>query len=83
MTLRVTPNWRRLAFAFVATAFVAACASVNGLAPTASMRDVNGLAAQRALEGAAVGIDEAGDLEIIRHVRDNTHGCVASSRGGS
>ena len=40
-------------------------------------------AAQRPLESVAVRIDEAGDLEIIRHVRDNTHGCVASSRGGS
>src|SRR5947207_10086315 len=54
MALLVTPGWRSIAFAFVATAFVAARASVNGIAPTASMRDVNGLATQRALEGAAV-----------------------------
>src|SRR5581483_893919 len=54
----------------------------HGLAPRP---EVSALApsTKRPLEGVAVRVDEAGDLEIVRHARENTRACVASSRGVS
>jgi NodT family efflux transporter outer membrane factor (OMF) lipoprotein len=43
-----------LAFALVASAVLAGCASSRGLAPQADLRDANALAAQRSLAGTAV-----------------------------
>ncbi len=42
------------AFAFATSAFIAGCASTNGLAPQASLREPNALASQRALDGVSV-----------------------------
>ena len=42
------------AFAFATSAFIAGCASTNGLAPQASLREANALASQRALDGVSV-----------------------------
>src|SRR6266545_3501010 len=40
--------------AFAASAFIAGCASMKGLAPEASVRDANALSSQRALDGVSV-----------------------------
>ena len=40
--------------AFATSAFIAGCASTNGLAPQASLREPNALASQRALDGVSV-----------------------------
>jgi NodT family efflux transporter outer membrane factor (OMF) lipoprotein len=45
------------ALALAASTFIAGCASMKGVAPEASLRDANALAAQRALEGVTVSKD--------------------------